>query len=142
MIRHDDRGSAALEFVLMSPVFLVLAFWFAAAAQFPQGRSEAFNAAYIAAREASMARSPDEAKQRAYTSLAANLSEGACREFTADVDTTKFEPTIDRNGVSPGHIVVSVTCVLDTRGLGRVGRDESVVRARAVGTVDAFRGQR
>ena len=132
--RLDERGSAAVELVLLAPVLLVLLMVAVAAGRFSLARGRVDEAARDAAREASTWRTAGEATahgtQRGLNSLAA--SKMACRSPSVRLDTA---------GLRPGGVVTAdVTCVVDLSdllGLGIGGR--RTFHARAVSVVDTFR---
>jgi Flp pilus assembly protein TadG len=131
-----DAGSAALELALITPVLLALLLLVVALGRLGAARQDVDAVAAQAARAASIALSPAEARSAAQQAASAALAAGSltCQALEVDVDTTSFRPG--------GQVAVDVAC---TVALGRVSDiglpGARVLRARAVEVVDTYRGQ-
>jgi Flp pilus assembly protein TadG len=128
-----ERGSAALEMVLITPVLLVLLLFAVAAGRFSLARNQVSEAARDAAREASTWRTPAEATSHGTERGLDSLGAGhvTCRSPSVAIDTTGLHPG--------GAAVADVTCTVqlgDLVGL-RMGGSRTL-RARAVAVVDTF----
>jgi len=129
-----ERGSAAVELVLVTPVLLLLVMFALAAGRFGVARNQVAEAARDAAREASTWSSPraatDAGVQRGLDSLSG--SRVSCASPVVSIDTSRLRPG--------GRVVADVTCTValtDVMGL-RLGGSKTF-RARAVAVVDTFR---
>jgi Flp pilus assembly protein TadG len=133
----DQRGSASIELVLLTPVLLVLLLLVVAGGRLAGARGAVDAAARDAARAGTIARSPGDARRDALAAAAARLDEGSvgCRDLTVDVDASDFR--------AGGSVAVTVTCSVDLGDLTLLrvpgARD---ITSHAVEPVDAFRGTR
>jgi Flp pilus assembly protein TadG len=132
----DDGGSASVELVLLTPVFILLLFFVVFAGRLAVTRNEVDAAARDAAREASTWRSPAEANSHGVLQGLADLQSGhvSCRDPVVTIDTSQLRPG--------GEIVADVTCTVDLSDISglRVGVSRTL-QARAVAVVDTFRSQ-
>jgi Flp pilus assembly protein TadG len=131
----DERGSMAVELaVLTVPLVLVLLF-VAALGRLSEARTAVDEAARDAAREASIARGVDQAKQQATTRAIDDLAADklSCRAPTISVDTTNLRPG--------GTVTATIVCTvaLDDLLLLRVPGYRTIA-STAVEVVDAHRG--
>lgn len=133
----DERGSASIELVLLTPVLLVLLLLVVAGGRLADARGAVDAAARDAARAGTIARSPGDARRDALTAAEARLREGSvgCRNLSVDVDTSDFH--------AGGSVAVSVTCSVDLGDLTllRVPGTRDI-STHAVEPVDTFRGTR
>jgi Flp pilus assembly protein TadG len=134
---RGERGSAAVELVLLTPVLLVLLLFVVAVGRIAQARADVDAAARDAARAGTVARGSDSATDAAESAALARLTEGgvACRELDVDVDTSAFRPG--------GSVRATVTCAVDLGDLTLLrlpGARE--VSASFVEPVDFYRGTR
>jgi Flp pilus assembly protein TadG len=132
---RSERGSMAVELAILTPPLVVLLLFVAALGRISQARNAVDEAARDAAREASIARTPDQAHQRAMGRAMDDLaSDGiSCRAPDIAVDTTNLRPG--------GSVTATVVC---TVGLGdllllRVPGARTI-RSTAVEVVDIHRG--
>lgn len=107
-----QRGNAATELVLVTPVVLVLLMFAVFLGRITVAQSELQNAAHSAARAASIARTPSDALAAARQMAAAALGSRhvTCAPLTVGVDTTAFRPG--------GDVIVTVACTVDLADLG------------------------
>lgn len=132
---HRDRGSASLELVLLTPVFLALLLFVVLGGRYAQARADVGSAARDAARAASIERSPAAAVTAAERAAVAGLDDRdvVCRDLAVDLDTTDFR--------AGGTVTASVSCVVAVADLVGFGLPATTsLRADFVQPVDSFRG--
>lgn len=131
----DDRGSAAVELTLLTPLLLVLLLFVVALGRFGQARADIDGAARDAARAASLRRSAPAATAAAQETAQQALSERriTCAELNVDVDTAAFAPG--------GSVRVEVTCnvLLSDLSLLRLPGSKQM-RGHYTAVIDTFRG--
>lgn len=132
---NEQRGSAAVELVLVTPVLIALMLFVVAGGRLVSARADVDAAARDSARAASIARSPATAEQEGATAAQANLTDRgvSCRTLTVTIDTSEFRPG--------GTVAATVSCdveLADLTGLGLPGR--RTLSSRFVEPIDAFRG--
>ena len=132
----DDRGSASVELVLLTPVFVLLLFFVVAAGRLAVSRNDVDEAARDAAREASTWRTAADATSQGVRQGLADLNGGrlSCRNPQVSIDVSDFRPG--------GEIVAAVRCTValgDVSGLG-IGPSRTL-EATAVAVVDTFRSR-
>jgi hypothetical protein len=129
----DERGSATVELVLITPVLVVFLLFAVAAGRFALARNRVDEAARDAAREASTWATPGAANTNGVARGLASLGHGvSCRNPSVVIDTSRLRPG--------GEIVADVSCTVelaDVMGL-KIGGSRSF-QARAVAVVDTFR---
>ena len=106
---RDERGSTAVELVLMASVLVGFIITVVGAGRFVDGRSQVNDAAYAAARAASLAPTLDAARQAGQQAAQGSLADRgkACTSLTVSFDGTDFR--------AGGHIKAEVTCHADLR---------------------------
>jgi len=107
--RPPDRGSMAVETVLLAPVFLLFLMFLAGAGRLVEAQGEVNGAARDAARAASVQRTL-EAAASAAERIATGALQEECAAPAVTVDGSDF-----REG---GHVEAEVTCELDLGFLG------------------------
>lgn len=127
-----ERGSTALEAVLLVPVLILVLGITLGLGRIVAGHNDADDAASEAARAASLARSVPEAGAAASGSAARRLAaEGSvCRDPAVQTDTVAFHPG--------GIVAVTVTCTVDIAGTFLPARTR--VTARSLQPLDPYRG--
>ena len=108
MRRKAERGNAAAEMaVLVAPVMILMFAATLLAGRIPAGEGDVQGAARNAARAASEARTPDEARAAAVAVVESTLRDAgpACRRVVTSVNTSNFRPG--------GDVTVRVTCDID-----------------------------
>lgn len=130
---RSERGSAAVELVLVTPALVVLLLFVVFVGRLSHARAEVDSTARDAARAASLARSPGEAVAAAQEAA----GEGAvpCREMEVVVDTTDFR--------AGGTVTTEVACTValtDLAGLRVPGA--TTLRSNFAEPVDTYRGLR
>ena len=131
----EQRGSAAVELVLVTPVLIALMLFVVAGGRLASSRADVDAAARDSARAASIARSPATAERDGTIAAEATLTDRdvSCRTLTVTIDTADFRPG--------GTVAATVSCdveLADLTGLGLPGR--RTISSRFVEPVDAFRG--
>ncbi len=108
---RGDRGSAAAELVLITPLLMLLLLLIVAAGRMVDARLQVDSAAMQAARAASLARDPAAAVADAdATAQAALASEHlTCSPLAVSPDTADFTPG--------GQVSVQVSCTVSLAGL-------------------------
>lgn len=129
-----ERGSTALELVLLSPVLLLVLMLVVGIGRLVDARERVADAAYQAARAATLTLTAPAAEQAA-TSAAASALSGA------GVTCAAMNVTADVGNLTPGSTVsISVTCTVSWAGITGIsfGGHQSVT-ASATSVVDEFR---
>jgi hypothetical protein len=133
----DQRGSASLELVLVTPALVALLLLVVAGGRVVQARGDVDAVARDAARAASIARSPGEAATRAEAMVRERVGEGVvqCRQPAVVTDTAEFRPG--------GVVDVSITCQVDLASVSLLGISATQsVAATASEVIDDRRGVR
>ncbi len=104
---RDDRGSASLELVLVTPALIVLLLFVVFVGRLEQARGDVDRAARDAARAASIARTSDQARADGEAAARSTLQAGgvSCRDLTVDVNVDDFAPG--------GSVAARITCGVD-----------------------------
>lgn len=135
--RDREQGSVAIEAAIIGPALLVLFVLIIAAGRLAGAHSSIDNAAANAARAASIARDPGQARSDAIAAAKTTLNGGtACPSPTVSVDTSGFGTPAGTVGV----VRVQVTCVVpmsDLTGLPTGGA--RTVTADAESVIDTYR---
>jgi Flp pilus assembly protein TadG len=112
--RQDrDRGSIAVEVVLVAPLLVALLLFVVGLGRIAHTRGQIDGAAADAARTASLARTPAAAQLAGESAARAQLGDRSCRSLDVDIDTTRFRPG--------GDVVARLRCVSSLAGLGLAG---------------------
>lgn len=111
MKARDERGTAAMEFVLVVPLLVMLLLFVVGLGRMAHARQQVEGVAADAARAASLERNTSQSAQAARTTAAAALSTRglACQNLNLSVDITDYKPG--------GTVKVQVRC---TANLGDV----------------------
>lgn len=124
-----DRGSMAVEVVILVPLLFAFVLLIAAGGRLVLRQGEVDSAARDAARAASLARSSGEAQGAASNAVSASMGATSC---PIAVDTSTF--------VAGGSVTVLVSCVVPFGDLGLVGLPGSTtVKGTSVAPLDQFR---
>lgn len=108
-MKRDERGSMAVETVMLAPVFLLFLMFLAGAGVLVEAQGRVNGAARDAARAASVQRGFDEAATAA-ESVAKSGLEGKCATTAVDLGGSQWE--------AGGRVEAVVTCELDLGFLG------------------------
>ena len=132
MTRPEEKGSATLELVVLTPVLVGLLLLVVAAGRLVDARSALVGSARSAARAATTARSPEQAR-RAATAITDSRSRPGphCGHLAVTLDTTAFR--------AGGTVTATVTCTVslsDLVGLSLPGY--RTLTARATEPLDTF----
>ena len=130
-----DDGNATVQTALIVPVLVTLLLFVVMCGRLVETRLRVDAVSQDAAREASLARTPQTAEAAARRAAAEQLGRGGttCASYTVSVDTARFRPG--------GSVTVSVKCqaaVGDLTGLslpGHVG-----IGSTSISAVDPYRG--
>ena len=128
-----QRGSAAVELVLVTPVLIALMLFVVAGGRLASARADVDAAARDSARAASISRSRTSAERDGKAAAQAVLNDRSCQTPSVTIDTSDFQPG--------GTVVATVSCevdLADLTGLGLPGH--RTLSSRFVEPVDAFRG--
>ncbi|MEV6922970.1 TadE/TadG family type IV pilus assembly protein [Dactylosporangium sp. NPDC051485] len=134
----DDRGSAAIEAVIVAPVLLVLVGVAIAGGRIEVAGGAIEGAAHDAARAASIARTESQARTDAYSAASATLDQQGlhCAQLTVVVDTSGFAVPVGQ----PATVAASITCVVDLSDIVADGLPGSrTINATFVSVLDTFR---
>lgn len=135
--RPGERGTLALEMVVLAPILLLLFMFLFACGRYFMTSSLLENAARDGARSASQARSLPEAQARVDEAVTRNASQA----FASCKNTAKGSVTTAFTAGQP--LSVEVTCTINYRDLGLlgIGRDTTITR-RFSSSLDPYRGVR
>jgi Flp pilus assembly protein TadG len=113
LARRADRGSVAVEVVLVAPLLVGLLVLVAGLGRIAHTREQLDGAAADAARTASLQWQPLAAVQAGQDAARAYLGADACRRLDVAVDTSQFR--------SGGQVTATVHCTASLGGLGLAG---------------------
>ena len=130
-----ERGSAAAELVLVTPLLILLLLFAVAAGRLVQGKLDVDSAAQQAARAASEARTPQAASAQAQ-----QVAQAALAGQSVSCDPAVITPDLG-NFVPGGEVTVTVTCTvrLSDLSLLHVPGSETIT-ATFTSPVDTYRG--
>ncbi len=133
---RSERGSLSLELTLLVPVLLVFVAFIAGAAALGRARSDVDDAAWEAARAASLTRSGVDADLAAQQAVERRLAGEwwSCTNRSVAVDLSRFQPG--------GTVAVVVSCGVRLADTGLFLPGAAQVRARAVEPLDLYRALR
>lgn len=132
---RGDRGSAAIELTLLTPLLVLLLLFVVFGGRMARARIIVDGAASDAARAASIARTPASAEADAKEAAAASVADDdlACEAFTVAVDGRDFRPG--------GAVAVTVRCTVNLSDLaGLTVPGVKTVEHTATAPIDTFRG--
>ncbi|MEU6713206.1 TadE/TadG family type IV pilus assembly protein [Nonomuraea purpurea] len=109
MSTDTERGSMAVETVMLAPVFLLFLLFLAGAGVLVESQGRVDGAARDAARAASVQRTFDEAESAAQT-IGTGTLDGKCQSSAVSLDGSEWE--------QGGQVQAEVTCELDLGFLG------------------------
>ncbi|WP_324608809.1 TadE/TadG family type IV pilus assembly protein [Streptomyces sp. MspMP-M5] len=132
----DDRGSAAVELVLLTPLLVLMLLVVVALGRLADARLVVADAAHQAARAASLARTEHAAHTQALRAATTALKETGATCTTPSVHLTTA-------GLAPGtNVSTTVSCTAGLGDLTRTGMPGHVrLAGTAVSVVDTFRGR-
>ena len=135
----DERGSAAIELVLLVPALMLLLLFAVAGGRVAIAHGSVQQAAADAARAASIARTAGAAQTTAVAAARATLaSQGlTCASMTVTLDTSGFSKPVG----TPASVAATVNCTVKLSELALPGLPDRVVRATVTSPLDVFRGR-
>lgn len=135
---RNDRGSTAVETLIMATAAVALILVVVAAGRYVDGAAQANDAAYAAARAASLESNVTAGQAAGRKAAAGALAERgkSCQNLSVSLAGSNFQPG--------GEVVAQVSCtvnLLDTGGLGQqLGlRPSRVFTERAVVPIETYR---
>lgn len=137
--RHiADRGSVTVELAVLAPALLLLLAALVLAGRVQTTASAIEQAARAAARDASLARTAEAARQAAGATADADLMGSRCTAADVTLDTTGFSATVGTSAT----VTVTVTCSLTFADLAVPGLPGShTIAARATSPIDRYRAR-
>ena len=135
--RRGQRGTLALEMVILTPVLLLLFMFLLACGRYFQSSSLLESAARDGARSASQARSLNEAQGRVDDAVNRTMSQAvkSCKETASGTITTAF--------TAGAPLSVEVTCTINYRDVGLLGiGGDTKITKRFTSSLDPYRGVR
>lgn len=136
---REDRGSESVELALLLPAALLVLAVVVIAARLALAGDRITGVAGVAARDASLARTPAAAEQAAETAARTALADADlhCTQVTVRVDTAGFAVPPG----TPAAITVDVSCTVDLSGVAAPGLPGSrTLTDTAVSPLDPARG--
>lgn len=133
--RHqDERGVMAIEVVILTPLLVAAIMVIAAGARYVDARGQVNDAAFAAARAASLTTNQDAAREAGIQAARDAMADRgkACATLTVHVDAGDFEPG--------GDVTARVTCeadLSDVAGFGLPGHQTFTFSA--VAPIDSHR---
>ena len=131
----NERGSATLELVLLTPLLLLMLLFVVFLGRLGEARNDVDRAARDAARAASIARTPLDADAAGRAAAADTLQSGgvSCRQMEVAVDTSRF--------AAGGDVAATVSCTVDLADMAELTVPGSqTMTASFTEPIDTFRG--
>jgi Flp pilus assembly protein TadG len=135
--RRGERGTMALEMVILAPILLILFFFLLACGRYFQTSSLLENAARDGARSASQERSLAQAQAKVDEAVARTMDQAveSCKTSASGAITTAF--------VAGTPLSVEVTCTINYRDLGLLGiGGDTTITKQFSSSLDPYRGVR
>ncbi len=130
----DERGSAAAELVLVTPLLLILLLFMVQLGRFAVARTDLDGAARDAARAASLERSLPGAATSARSAAESTLA-------SRDVTCRTLDMSLDADFSPGGWVVAEVSCVVNLSELSLMAVPGSkTMSSRFVSPLETFRG--
>jgi Flp pilus assembly protein TadG len=132
---RTQRGTMALEMVILAPVLLLLFMFLLACGRYFQTSSLLESAARDGARSASQARSLPDAQARVDQAVTGTMSQAvkSCKTTASGSITTGF--------VAGSPLSVEVSCTINYRDLGLLGLGgDTTITKRFTSSLDPYRG--
>ncbi|KQY48008.1 TadE/TadG family type IV pilus assembly protein [Cellulomonas sp. Root137] len=134
--RREDRGSVTLELAIITPALILLLGTLVLAGRVQTTASAVEQAARSAARDASLARTPDAARAAARAAATRELATTACVATAVGLDTTGFAARVGQDGV----VTATVTCTVNMADLAVPGLPGvRTMTAQATSPLDRYR---
>jgi Flp pilus assembly protein TadG len=137
---NDERGSAAIEVVLLVPALMLLLLFAVAGGRVAIAHGSVEQAAADAARAASIARTAGSAQSTAGEAARATLANQGlnCTSVTVTLDTSGFATSVG----SPASVAATVSCTVRLSDLAVPGLPDRVITATVTSPLDTYRGRR
>lgn len=133
---HDDRGSVTVELAILTPALILLLCALVLAGRVQTSASAVEQAARSAARDASLARTPDAARSAAAAAAASELGTTSCAATAVTVDTSGFGARVGQDGV----VTATVSCTVSLADLAVPGLPGvRTITAQATSPLDRYR---
>ena len=138
-IAADERGSAAIELVLLVPALMLLLLFAVAGGRVAIAHGSVQQAAADAARAASIARTAGSAQTSAVAAARATLANQGltCASMTVTLDTSGFATPVG----PPASVAATVSCAVELSELALPGLPDRLVSATVASPLDVFRGR-
>lgn len=135
VLRRDERGSAAAELTLLTPLLIVLLLFVVFCGRLADTKLRINDVAHQAARAATLARSPSQATSNAQATASAALA-------SAGITCQSLSVSTDTQGLKPGSTVtVTVSCSVGLGDLTSLGVPGSrTFESSFSSPVDVWRG--
>ncbi|WP_034623255.1 TadE/TadG family type IV pilus assembly protein [Cellulomonas sp. URHE0023] len=131
-----DRGSITIELAILTPALILLLGTLALAGRVQTSASAVEQAARSAARDASLARTPDAARAAGQAAATRELTATSCAATTITIDTTGFAARVGQDGT----VTATVTCTLSMADLAIPGLPGArTITAHATSPLDRYR---
>lgn len=132
-----DKGAATLEVVIVAPGVLLLILLLALGGRTAIAKNAVTDAAWEAARAASIARTPARARSEASNAALSYLAQQnlRCQGLSVSVDTAGFSVPVGQ----PASVHVTVRCPLDLSGISLPGLNSRTLTAESTSPLDTFR---
>jgi Flp pilus assembly protein TadG len=134
---RGDRGTMALEMVILAPILLILFMFLLACGRYFQTSSLLENAARDGARSASQTRSLAAAQGQVDEAVTRTMDQAvkSCKDSASGTITTAF--------AAGSPLSVEVTCTINYRDLGLLGiGGDTTITKKFSSSVDPYRGVR
>jgi Flp pilus assembly protein TadG len=131
MRRHRDRGAGVVELVLIAPVLVLILMFLVVVGRLAEARLQLSEATHSAARAASMASSPSQARSAASIVLDTLPASAACARRDVKVDSSQFKPG--------GAVRVVVSCHIRLDDLAGVVPGTTTITESSASPIDPFR---
>ena len=137
---RDERGSAAIELVLLIPALMFLLLFAVAGGRVALAHGSVEQAAADTARAASIARTAGEAQASAVEAAHATLTNQglSCTSLTVTLDTSGFATPVG----TPASVAATVSCTVRLSDLAVPGLPDRVITATVTSPLDTYRGRR
>lgn len=137
-MKRDERGAAAVEYVIILPALLLVIGVLVAGGRLAHTRAVVTGAAESAARAASLAREPALALADARAVATSELAVLGCQGNPGvKVDTSGFAVAVGR----PASVSVEVSCLVPLSGLVPGVSGPRLVEAKSESVLDRYRGR-
>ncbi|MDO5498125.1 MAG: TadE/TadG family type IV pilus assembly protein [Propionibacteriaceae bacterium] len=134
--RRNERGAAAVEIAILTPVVLLVVAVMVAGARVWLARAAVSDAASSGARAATLEYTAQAAQQRGRAIALDGLVDVPCATRAVTLNTSGFAIAVGQ----PANVTAHVTCVVDLADLVGFGIPGSItVEASAVSALDTYR---